>query len=237
MLNSASIRIYFCTAFAVLGVSYNINSYGQSAYTPDVAEFDGTNGYAYPATENLTLTGGGTIEFWLQCDWQKDPGYDPVILSNAGPKGALYMVSVLGDRTGLSLQAGDKIESVSFDCSSAQMNYVALVDFSDSSAVMINGRVVGTLDFGFADLPSTGFWIGSADGTRAPFKGAIAGLRIWDIALDRSELVKYSTMDVAQADNPHPDLSTLIAKSDFTNDTLEVFSDLDADEPSTPENK
>ncbi len=216
---------------------FNVNASGQNTYTPDVTEFDGTNGYAFPATNNLTLANGGTIEFWLQCDWINDPGYDPVILSNAGQKGALYMVSVLGDRSALSLQAGDNIDSVPFDCKSDQMNYVAIVDFSDSAAIMINGRVEGTLSFGFADVPSAGLWIGSADGTRAPFKGALAGLRIWDIALDRSELVKYSTLDITQADNQHPDLNALVAKSDFRNDTLEVFSNLEAEEPPTPKNK
>ncbi|MCF6276111.1 MAG: LamG domain-containing protein, partial [Robiginitomaculum sp.] len=153
----------------------------QNAYTPDVAEFDGSNSYAFPKNPSLNLTGGATIEFWVQCDWKTDPGYDPVVVSNAGSKGALYTISILGDRSGLSLQAGDKIGSVPFDFKGNHMNYVAIADFSDSVAVLVNGRVVGTLEFGFADLASGGFWVGSADGTTAPFKGAIAGLRLWGV--------------------------------------------------------
>ncbi len=200
-------------------------AFGQEAYTPDVVELDGSNGYAFPPSPELTLQNGATIEFWVQCDWEKDPGYDPVILSNAGPKGALYSIAILGDRSGLSLQAGDNIGSISYDFKIPQMNYVAIADFSEGAAVLVNGSVVGTLNFGFADRPSVGFWIGTADGATAPFKGAIAGLRLWDVALDRSDLVKYSTEDVTRPDAQHPDINALIAKSDFQNITLNIFSE------------
>ncbi len=210
-------------------------AFGQDAYTPDVVEIGGGNGYAFAPSPELTLTNGASIEFWVQCDWDTDPGYDPVIVSNAGPKGALYTIAILGDRSGLSLQAGGKIRSIVFDFKAPQMQYVAIVDFYESAAVLVNGSVVGTFDFGFADRPSAGFWVGSADGSTAPFKGAIAGLRLWDVALGRSDLVKYSTQDVTLPGAQHPEINALIAQSDFRNGALEIFAQTQITQNPTPQ--
>lgn len=205
----------------------------QEGYTPYVAEFDGTNGYEFEASESLNVRDGATIEFWIQCDWKTDPGYDPVVLSNIGEEGSLYTVSVLGDRSGISLQSGDYIGTVDYDFSVQRMSHVAIVDFSDSSsAVMVNGSVVGTFNFGFSESRSAGFWIASADGAQSPFVGAIADVRIWDVVLDRRDIVDYSIRDVFDADAPHPEISALIAQSDFQNDTIDLF--LDPEDLNTP---
>ena len=68
---------------------------GAEQYTPDVAEFDGTTSLTFDPSPQLVLADGGTIEFWVVPDWTSDPGYDPVIICNAGPEGASYLVAML----------------------------------------------------------------------------------------------------------------------------------------------
>ncbi len=196
-------------------------------YRPDIIEFTGKDDLDFPPHESLTLADGGTIEFWVGADWQKDPGYDPVVLSNAGPEGALYTVGILGTREGLTLQSGNFIGEVPFDFSDGQMHHVALADFVDDIQVMVDGRVVGQFETSWPDLPSAGLWVGSADGVNAHFTGAVAGLRLWSIALERQTLVAYSQRDVADSDNPHPDIDWLVAVSDFGDKSLQL-TDLDS---------
>jgi hypothetical protein len=200
------------------------------AYIPDVAEFDGGGTYSFPAHPALVLADGGTIEFWVSADWSEDPGYDPVVVANAGSQGALYAIAILGGRDGISLQAGDFIGALPFDFSDGEMHHVAVVDMVDAVAMMVDGRVIGSLDANFKDLPSEGLWVGTADGFAAPFIGAIAGLRIWDVALSRADLVSYSIADVDDPSAPHPDLEALVAESDFSEATL-AFNPLYFDAP------
>ena len=192
----------------------------QAQHVPDVMEFRGNDGLGFPTDESLTLGDGGTIEFWVGVDWAQDPGYDPVVLSNAGPDGALYTIAILGDRLGLSLQSGAFLGDVAFDFRDGRMHHVALVDFSDAIAAMVDGQVVGWFDTTLPALRSAGFWVGTADGVNAPFVGAVAGLRIWSVALERATLVEYATRDIDDPQRPHPDLDQLIAKSDFHNAAL-----------------
>lgn len=189
-------------------------------YVPDVIELDGSDSLAFPPDASLTITGGGTIEFWVGADWQEDPGYDPVVLSNAGAEGPLYLIALLRGRDGLAFAAGDRVEELPYDFSDGTMHFVAVIDFGDATEVMVDGYLVGTLDFGFADLPSSGLWIGSADDTGSMFMGAIAALRIWDIPVAPEDLIDFSQADI-DGDPPHPDLDFLVALSGFR--TRDVF--------------
>ncbi|MFK7886736.1 MAG: LamG-like jellyroll fold domain-containing protein [Gammaproteobacteria bacterium] len=225
----ANRRFVFLMALACLLAP--VTSHAQ--YSPDIIEFHGDDDLGFPSHDSLTIVDGGTIEFWVGADWQDDPGYDPVVLSNAGPEGALYTVSILGDRQGLGLQSGEFLGDVPFDFSDGQMHHVALADFGEDILVMVDGQVVGELATTLPELPSAGLWIGSADGVNAKFRGAIAGLRIWAVALERKTLVDYAQRDVADANAPHPDLELLVAISDFNDESLRLtaLEELDDENP------
>lgn len=188
-----------------------------SGYIPDVIEFDGHNSLSFPPDPSLTLTGGSTIEFWVAPDWQGDPGYEPVILANTGEKGPSYLVTMLGNRQGLALYTGDSKLVAPFDFTGGQMQFVAIVDLGDTITVLINNTLVGEAEMSFGELPSSGFWIGSAGGERFPFVGALAGLRIWDAPLDPYDLIEFSMKDIQDPLHPHPDMESLIGISDFRN--------------------
>ena len=156
-------------------------------YTPDVAEFDGTNALNFDASPQLAMAQGGTVEFWVVPDWTTDPGYDPTIISNMGPQGISYLVAMLRDRSGIAFAAGD-------------MEYVA------------------TFDFTALNLPSDGVRIGSIDGTNNQFRGAIAGLRFWNVVVTQEELVEFALTDIFKGD--HPNLDNLSAMSNFNSGEL-----------------
>ena len=182
-------------------------------YTPDVAEFDGSNSLAFDPAPQLSIAAGGTIEFWVVPDWTSDPGYDPAIICNAGPEGASYLIAMLRDRDGIAIAAGDAEDVVTFDFTDGKLHHVAVVQFEDGTAVFVDGQVAGTSEVMFQDLPSAGVWVGSIDGEGNAFRGAIAGLRFWNVAVPQEELVDYALQDIFAGD--HPDLPWLSAMSDF----------------------
>lgn len=182
-------------------------------YTPDVAEFDGTNSMTFDPSPQLALADGGTIEFWVVPDWTDDPGYDPVIVCNAGQQGPSYLIAMLRDRDGIAVVAGEDEDVVTFDFTDGDLHHVAVSQFDDGLAVIIDGKVAGTSELAFQDLPSSGVWVGSIDGENNGFKGAIAGLRIWDAPVEQEVLVEYALKDIFAAD--HPYIDWLSAMSDF----------------------
>lgn len=187
-------------------------------YSPDVLELDGTETLQFPADERMVLTGGSTIEFWVQPDWTTDPGYDPVVLSNAGPEGPLYLVALLRDRDGLGIMIGEQSAIAAFDFTDGKMHHVAIIDDGTSIAMLVDGSPVGIAEMTSKRLPSAGFWIGSSDGQNDPFVGAIAGLRLWDIAVNPAQIKEFAIVDIiANRAKPHPDLGWLIGLSDFAN--------------------
>jgi len=204
------------------------------SYTPDVAEFDGTTTLAFDPAPELSLADGGTLEFWVAADWTEDPGYDPVIVSNAGPEGAAYMIAMLRDRDGLGIRAGEQEGFAAFDFTDQRLHHVALSYAQGTLAVLIDGGVRALLEITVDDLPSDGFWVGTADGSTAPFIGAVAGLRVWRVPLAQQEIVDYAAANLLADDTDHPALAYLGAISDFRIDELyitEVAADAMSDTP------
>lgn len=189
-----------------------------TAYTPDVMELDGTQTLEFPPDDRLIMTGGATIEFWVQPDWSKDPGYDPVVLSNAGPQGPSYLVALLRDRDGIGIMVGEQSVLAAFDFTDGKMHHVAIIDDGTSTAILVDGTPVAVTDLNFKSLPSAGFWIGSSDGANDPFIGAIAGLRLWDVAVNPAQIKAFAQANIAgNSGKTHPDLDWLIGESDFGN--------------------
>ncbi len=192
-------------------------------YSPDVLELDGTRALMFPAVEEMYLGGGGTIEFWVAPDWTEDPGYDPVVVSNAGVEGASYLVALLRDRDGIGLVSGESEHLVGFDFSDNNLHHVAMVYLDGQLVIYIDGRLQSSTNFNMLDLPASGLWIGTADGKTAPFVGAIAELRIWGTPVAQESLVEFAAQDVRDGTSGHPNFDALRAVSDFTEADLLVL--------------
>ncbi|MEL7188726.1 MAG: LamG-like jellyroll fold domain-containing protein [Pseudomonadota bacterium] len=185
-------------------------------YQPDVLELDGATTLVFPAHETLDLSGGATIEFWVQPDWESAPGFDPVILSYAGEQGASYLVAMLRDRDGIGIMSGDTFMVAPFDFTDGEMHFVAIIDYGDRTEVLVDNTLVAVLDMTIQSLPADGLYIGTADGTNDPFLGGIAAVRLWGIPLSQDVLLQHAMRDLLDEERAqHPDLRFLIAHSAF----------------------
>ena len=198
-----------------------------AAYTPDVGEFDGNNSMSFDPAPQLQLAYGGTIEFWVVPDWAEDPGYDPVIICNAGPEGASYLIAMLRDRDGIVIAVGDQEDVVAFDFTDGRLHHVAISQYEEGTVVFIDGHIAGTSDLRFEVRPSAGVWVGSIDGQNNQFRGAVAGMRVWTVVVEQETLVEYAMKDVFSGQ--HPNLANLAAISDFNNEEF-LLAELDLGE-------
>lgn len=188
----------------------------ETSYVPDVLELDGQSTMVFPTDESLDLSGGSTIEFWVQPDWTKAPAFDPVILSYAGEEGASYLVTVLRDRDGLGVMSGDTYEVVPFDFTDGQMHHVALISYAATTEVLVGNNLVAVLPMSIQSLPADGLFIGTSDGESDPFTGALAAVRLWGVPLSQDTVIDWAMSDVLAPQGPeHPDLRFLIGHSDF----------------------
>jgi len=206
-----------------------------AAYTPDIAELAPGNEMAFPPDQDFYLENKGTIEFWLAADWKTAPDYDPVAISNVGSDGASYMIAVLRDRDGLGLLSGDLEETIPFDFSDGAFHHVAVTSGDGVVLAYIDGEVCGAYEMSLTDLPSSGFFIGSSDGTHDPFAGAIAGLRIWSAPLEVDDLVSYARKDIFAQGDEHPAIENLVALSVFDSRELLVVNSITEETPSEGE--
>ncbi len=188
------------------------------AYEPDSMVFDGEVSLDFPPSPRLVLADGGTLEFWVAPDWQADPGYDPVIISSAGPEGPAYLVAMLRERDGLAFAAGDEEAVFLFDFTDEQLHHVAISQYADGIEVYVDGRQVGSEPIMAQDLPVNGVWLGSIDGENNSFRGVLAGLRLWQEVVPRETLVAFALKDIF--DDEHPQLDALAAMSDFSETAL-----------------
>ncbi|MEM6681305.1 MAG: LamG-like jellyroll fold domain-containing protein [Pseudomonadota bacterium] len=210
----------FQALVAALIASFTLPAHAQG-YRPDVIEMDGSVPMVFAPDAALTISNGGTIEFWTQPDWEDDPGFDPVILSNTGEVGASYVIAMLADRSGIAVLSGEQEQVFTADFGDGQMHHVALNQFDGSMIVLVDGRAVGETPFTMQDLPSDGLWVGSLDGETSPYLGAIGQLRFWDYVPAFKTLMIYATRDVVV--DEHPQLEFLSAMSDFNTDTLLIL--------------
>lgn len=211
-------RVLLTTAIMCLGVG---TASAQSGYRPDVANFEGGDSISLGSDPAFDPIGSNTIEFWVAAGWSSDPGYDPVILSNAGPGGVGYLVSILRDRDGLGIVTGDTEVYAAHDFSDGRLSHVAIIEGDNLLSILVNGEVVASHEIDFREQPGAQFFIGSADGETAPFIGAIGQLRIWREALSRETLGAFVMSDVLSPTNgDHPAIDTLSVMSAFEERTV-----------------
>jgi hypothetical protein len=190
-------------------------------YAPDILEPAMSQPLEFPPDDRLELTGGSTIEFWVQPDWTEDPGYDPTIVSNLGPEGASYLIAMTGARDGIGVISGDLGAVAPFDFADGRMHHVAVVDFGDVIQVVIDGKPVADLGLSFDALPSQGLWIGTDGPGGAPFIGAIGDMRMWNVALSPEVIGRFAKTDLTDPEGPvHPRAEWLVGISNFDDSTF-----------------
>ena len=203
-----------------------VNSVHAASYEPDILEFTASSDLEFPSHAAFALAEQATVEMWVASGWQDDPDYDPVLLYHASDARHLYVLSMLGDRSGLSLQTGEVVDELPFSFSDGRLHHVALINLSSSVALMVDGQIVGRFNITFPTESGSTFRLGSAPGPSASFLGAIGGLRIWDIAVEQDVLITYALADIFSVTNPHPDIDSLTAYSDLHNNTIELVPEV-----------
>jgi concanavalin A-like lectin/glucanase superfamily protein len=204
-------------AFLLSGSTVNA-----AGYEPDILDFTETSDLDFSGDPAFSLAEQATLEIWVAAGWQNDPGYDPVLLYHADQDSILYTLAMLGDQSGLTLQAGDVVDELPFSFTDGLLHHVALINLGESVALMVDGQVVGRFNIRLPATVGTTFRLGSAPGPSMAFEGAIGGLRIWDIAVQRDSLINYALTDIFSTTDPHPDLDSLTAYSDLHNNTIDI---------------
>lgn len=183
---------------------------------PSIGSFDGTDSLSFPAELSLVLGEVASIELWVKPTWDEDPGYDPALLSALGPDGVRYAVVMSAAKDAIGLYSGPDWDYVEFDFSDGRLHHVAFVVLGDLTDVYIDGEPVDSIAQGIANVPITTFHVGSLNGLDSAFIGELAGVRIWDTALDGDDIAAYRQDGIFSAKGlTHPDFQELVGVTDF----------------------
>jgi Concanavalin A-like lectin/glucanases superfamily len=220
------LRLLALLAFALIGaVAFAPHSaHAQAAAVavvsndPQTARFTGSNGIDLPGHETLDLGDVSTIEFWVRPGWTK-LGQDPVILSAIGDNKLRYAVFMAADKQGIGLYSDRDSDLAEFDFSDGAAHHVAFVNQGELTDVYVDGELADTITVTFdTSIATRSFHIGSADGTSAPFTGAIGEIRLWDTALEGDDIAAFMRTGILSKEGlTHPDIASLVGVSDFAN--------------------
>ncbi len=189
---------------------------------PASIRLDGQNGVTVPGDAALDLAFAGTIEFWIAPAWASSIDHDPTVLANVGETGVRYSIHVTADRKAIGLYAGENWQTVPFDFTDGRLHHVAMTTLDGVTDVIVDGTSRGLLGLEYdGSVAGQTFVVGSFDGKVAPFKGMLAGLRIWNTPLVDAELSRYSQFDVDDtAFAGHPAIRHLVASTAVENGRL-----------------
>lgn len=193
-----------------------------AAAAPASLQLDGQNGVILPGNAALDLAFAGTIEFWIAPAWASSIDHDPTVIANVGETGVRYSIHVTSDRKAIGLHAGENWQTVPFDFTDGRLHHVAMTTLDGVTDVVVDGSSRGLLGMEYdGSIAGQSFAIGSFDGKVAPFKGTLAGLRIWNTPLVDLELNRFSKLDVDDsAFAAHPALRHLVAAGVVQNGRL-----------------
>lgn len=194
-------------------------------YKPDIREFTAENSLSFSGHPAFDISDGATLEFWVAAGWTATLEYDPVVLMSVGENEFLYVVSILGDRSGISLQFGDEASTLDYDFTDDQLHHVALVNLGNRVVTMVDGRVIGQFNTKIGSFEASELWLGNSNIQAHPFIGALGGLRFWGTILEPESLVEFALIDVSDLEAPHPDLDFLKGQSELQNETINTFDE------------
>lgn len=203
--------------FIPLGLILMSSAVYAEGYRPPMAKFNGETAVTFPDDVALNFKRFATIEFWVAATWDQLE-YDPAIISYLGNQGPRFAVLIPADKKGIGFMADQKWQVAPFDFSDGKLHHVAFVVIDSRTAVFVDDELAALLDIGIADLPAHSLNIGSFNGRDAGFVGALAGLRIWDTALDPDDIALYKMTQLSTPEGAeHPAIDTLVGVSDFAN--------------------
>jgi hypothetical protein len=187
--------------------------------------------FSLVAQPSMVMIDGGTIEFWVSPQWTKAPAFDPTVLSHLGEDGVNFSIHITKDRKGIGLNSGDDWAVAPYDFTKDDstkgpptLRHVALVTVDDLTEVLVDGERIALLNRGFFPVESQTFHIGSFDGYNAPFRGYLAGIRIWRIPLDHKALADFKRVDIAGEEGlTHPEFWALLGASDFSDGKKDFY--------------
>lgn len=184
-------------------------------YRPPLAKFDGGAGASFPDDISLGFKRFGTVEFWVAAKWDS-VDYDPAILSYLGNLGPRFAILIPADRKGIGMMANQKWEVAPFDFSDGKLHHVAFIMIDSRTSVFVDDEFVALLPISIADLPAHSLHIGSFNGKDAGFKGYLAGMRVWDSAVDPDDIAAYKRVNLSTPEGAkHPSIDTLVGVADF----------------------
>jgi concanavalin A-like lectin/glucanase superfamily protein len=195
-------------------------------YTPDTLEFPSSAPLVFASNPVLNLPEGGAIEFWVVTDWTGNPGYHPVMLANGNATTPIYQVSITADQDAMIFQSGREFGLFPFDFSDGRTHHVILLDYEEQIVAFIDGKLVGAVAMSIKPGVGNEFFVGSAAGGKAPFMGAVAAVRIWDVPPAPEDAAEFALRDINDTNDPHPNLDNLVGLSDFRNRTFSVVDSL-----------
>lgn len=218
-------RISPIIAFAAMG-ALAMPVLAQDAYQVDILELVGTNSLILLPDPEFSIAEAGTIEFWIQPDWEETPEEDPVILSYVGQAGISYVVAMTAEKDALEVFSGDDGIEIPFDFDDGKMHHIALNSYGTDVAVIADGELLDVTPLVMEDLSPTGFYVGSLDGTQMPFIGAIGALRVWGVPVEPEQIAEFRFRDVlSENDGFHPDIDYLQAISDFADEDVLIVTE------------
>ncbi|HVS96509.1 MAG TPA: LamG-like jellyroll fold domain-containing protein [Puia sp.] len=145
--------------------------------------FDGVDDQVViPANSDYDLTGGGTVEFWVNPTTLS--GTFATILGNRGPGGVRYSFHL--SSTQIGLDNGTTVNTLDYAVPTNTWTHLAFVtDGSASTTVYVNGTAQGTITGALGSAPAgQPLTLGIAKNTSGPddrpFAGGIDEVRIWN---------------------------------------------------------
>ena len=205
-------------------------------------DFLGNASLTSPADARLTLKSEGTIEFWIDPLWDSPLEGDSYVLACTADGKTLYSVFFreAGEQVQLGIDVGDgkpRMATVAIVPDGSDWYHVAIVVSAQRGSTGAKIYVDGASKKVFADAKfvtpkgvssAPRLTIGAAgpdpaslpEGKSGYLKASIAGLRVWNRAVDKNDLQKWR---FPGADSilsgvlfpPHPQIANLIAYSDF----------------------
>lgn len=210
-------RFKFLLPIWIIIVVWTSASMVMASERPSFASFEGDDSLSFPAAISINLLEIATIEFWVRPEWDEALGYDPVIVSALGPEGLRYAVVMSDQKDAIGLYSGEDWDFTEFDFNDGKAHHVAFVVLGDLTDIYIDGESYDAIAKGIAtDIDATSFHIGSIDGLQSSFIGRLAGLRLWDAALEEDTIQNYQQTYIMNEDAiSHPDYLFLVGASDF----------------------
>jgi hypothetical protein len=145
------------------------------------------------------------------------------ILSNASDRATRLAVLIRGDRKAIGLSDGVTIDWIATPViADGEYHHLALSTLGSMTSVYIDEKYVGYLLVGYGPDQKFPWHVGERWAGVEPFTGFLATVRIWNRALDHTDLL--DCLSFSLPDGSKIDLNDLVAMSRFTDESKTVLT-------------